>query len=152
MSSSSSSSSHNDRITAKRERACLEFMEATSSNMSTAKHYLKQTAYDLERAVSLYFDKGGETLASEDDEEDETIDAGNGGRNKTNQESEQVVGGTGNESDDDPISAIMDAVKKEKPVLSESSSSSSPSPSFVGKGFSLNDKKTSGNNSSHQND
>ena len=108
-------SSHNDRIAAKREKSCLEFMQATSTNLTTAKHYLKQTAFDLDRAVSLFYDNGGEALPS-DDEEVVPPEP-----NQNNQDLEN-----------DDISSIVNAAKDSTPQSS----------SFEGRGFSLNSSNT----------
>ena len=60
--SSSTFSDHNERIAAKRQQSCIEFMQTTATNITTAKHYLQRTAYDFERAVSLFYDEGGKEM------------------------------------------------------------------------------------------
>lgn len=122
-------SSYNQRIAAKRQKACLDFLQTTSTNLSTAKHYLKQTAYDLDRAVSLFYDAGGESLPSDDEsaqsqkEEDESRDQS-----------------SNNANDYDPITSIMNSAKEEKPISEE--------PAFSGRGFSLNSSAPLQNNES----
>jgi len=126
-------SSYNDRIFAKREKTAIDFVETTSTNLTTAKHYLKQTAFDLERAVSLFYDTGGEALEEKEEDnnlEDEHIDDENMPSNSNTEEESN--------NSTDPISAIMAAAKKE---------SSNPSSSFSGKGYALNDDDESNRNS-----
>jgi len=48
------------------------FKQLTSTNVSTAQHYLKNNGYDMERAVSSFYDEGGEALSSEVEEEGKT--------------------------------------------------------------------------------
>lgn len=118
-------SSHNERIAAKRQQACIDFIHLTSTNLSTAKHYLKQTAFDLEGAISLFYDAGGEALASDNEEEHEQPGEQQQGQSLTVQEEDE-------KDENDPISSIMKAARKESPPNEEGSSS------FSGRGFSLN--------------
>ena len=136
-----SSSQHNERIAAQRANICMEFIETTSTNMTTAKHYCQMAAFDMERAVSLFYDAGGgEALPSDDEQEQAAAAAehnnnGDGGGANTNNHDETL----------DPISAIVNSVKKQAtPQPPNPSSSQLPSNAFAGKGCSLNASSSGG--------
>lgn len=123
-------SSHNERIAAKRDKSCMEFVQTTSTNMSTAKHYLQQSAFDLERAVSMFYDTGGEALPSDEEDEEEVVPSATALERNGN-DNENV--------ENDVISSIVNAAKEATPQASSS-------PSFDGKGFSLNSSRTNRTN------
>lgn len=123
-------SSHNERIAAKRDKSCMEFVQTTSTNMSTAKHYLQQSAFDLERAVSMFYDTGGEALPSDEEDEEEVVPSATALERNGN-DNENV--------ENDVISSIVNAAKEATPQASSS-------PSFNGKGFSLNSSRTNRTN------
>jgi len=126
-------SSHNERVAATRQQACVDFTQITSTNLSTAKHYLQRTAFDLERAVSLFYESGGAPLPSDDEGEDASD-----GR-QSDQTQENAAAAANNDADDgDPISAIMSAARREAPTKT-----SPPATSFGGQGFSLNSPSAS---------
>ena len=132
-------SSHNARIAAKRERACDDFMATTATNRTTAQQYLQQTAYDLERAVTLFYEAGGEEMMEPDEDADAVLSS------STPQET--TITGT---EDRDPISAIMASVQQE--TSSSPKDTASSSVSFGGKGFSLKNTTNTTNTSGNTND
>jgi len=146
-----SSSSHNERIAAKRQQSCLDFIETTSTNIPTAKHYMKQAAFDLDRAVSLFYDAGSDALPSDDDDDaDDGSDASDPDRIHTDDNAPNVSGvnaaSPAANTEDDPISTIMDAAKETMPA------SASSSASFGGRGVSLNSSGASDRNDGENDD
>jgi len=62
-----------DDVNEDRKQLVRVFIQTTSTNLRTAQHYLKNNDYDLERAVSSFYDAGGEALPPKAEEEEETI-------------------------------------------------------------------------------
>uniref|UniRef100_A0A7S4VCR7 UBX domain-containing protein n=1 Tax=Ditylum brightwellii TaxID=49249 RepID=A0A7S4VCR7_9STRA len=56
---------HNRRILQKRESDTRSFMEITGAEYPQAFAYMKSANYDMDAAVSVYFDSGGATIAEE---------------------------------------------------------------------------------------
>lgn len=107
-------------------------METTSTNITTANHYMKQAAFDLERAVSLFYDNGGEALPSDDDDNDDGSDGSDPDLDQFDGDGATATIKpipTTAETKDDPISTIMEAAKEATPASSSS---------FGGRGVSLN--------------
>ena len=129
-------SSHNERIAAKREKVCLDFLETTSSNLTTAKHYCQMAAFDLERAVSLFYDAGGEALPDEEEVRDEAE-----GDHPSGDEEVVVSDNNHDDKNNDPISSIMKSAKE----ATAAAASSSP---FKGRAFSLNSENNNSNDES----
>lgn len=113
-------SSHNERIAATRQQACADFAQITSTNPTTARHYLRRAAFDLERAVSLFYEAGGSPLPSDDE-----------GPPDPPPPREGAADGASDADDDggDPVSALLDAVRGEAPAGGGA---------FRGREFSLN--------------
>mmetsp|Transcript_27804 Transcript_27804/g.55677 ORF Transcript_27804/g.55677 Transcript_27804/m.55677 type:complete len:345 (-) Transcript_27804:814-1848(-) len=119
-----SSPSHNERIAARRLKTSLDFVELTSTNGPTAAHYLKLAAFDLERAVSLFYDAGAGALPSDD----------NGSESEPVESRESSMGEEDfprNTEDSGAVDSIMNAAKEATPSSS----------SFGGQGSALNSSR-----------